>query len=144
MLLTGCAREPDVKQQSLQNRDIVKLSSDGTARSLAVNQSAAEAAVERVRGKHEIREAVAVSTSDKLLLAYQVKQMHRFRKQQIERNILKQLRSLFPKHQIIVSGDLKLFWKTNELRQRLEKDDMNERELNREIAKLKKLSEEQA
>ncbi len=121
---------------------MIKLNSDGAAQLGPVDQSVARQAVERIRAKKEIHDAVALNTNKKLLLAYQIKQMSRFRKQQIDQEVAKQLKKQFPDYQIVTSGDLKLFWKTNELRQRMQKDAINERELNQQIEKLKKLSEE--
>ncbi|MBB5325519.1 hypothetical protein HNQ34_002620 [Anoxybacillus tepidamans] len=142
LLLLGCAREPEVKKQSIQGKNMIQLSTDGTAHSNAVSQSVAQQAVEQVKARKEIRDAVAVNTKNKLLLAYQVKQMDRFRMRQIEKDVKQQLELLFPDHDIIVSSDLKLFWKTDELRGKIQKDDMNERKLDKQIEKLKKLSEE--
>lgn len=95
-----------------------------------------------MKARKEIRDAVAVNTKNKLLLAYQVKQMDRFRMRQIEKDVKQQLELLFPDHDIIVSSDLKLFWKTDELRGKMQKDDMDERKLDKQIEKLKKLREE--
>ncbi|MCZ0756170.1 YhcN/YlaJ family sporulation lipoprotein [Anoxybacillus sp. J5B_2022] len=141
-VLLGCAREPGVQKQSLQGENMISLSTDGTARSHEESQSVAEQAVKQVKARNEIRDAVAVSTNRKLLLAYQVKQMDRFRMKQIAKDIQQQLELLFPDHDVTISSDLKLFWKTDELRGKIEKDHMSERKINQQINQLKRLSEE--
>ncbi|MBA2874964.1 YhcN/YlaJ family sporulation lipoprotein [Thermaerobacillus caldiproteolyticus] len=142
LLIVGCAREKEIKQQSLQGTNMIKTNRDGTAYSYKVNQSIAKQAVQHIKARKEVRDAVAVNTSKKLLVAYQVKHMHRFRMKQIKKDIEQQLKQLFPNHKIIVSSDLKIFWKTNELRDKINKDGMNEKQINKQIKKLKKLSEE--
>ncbi|GGJ76929.1 hypothetical protein GCM10008982_27830 [Anoxybacillus voinovskiensis] len=140
--MVGCAREPGVKKQSLQGKNMIQLSTDGTAKTAEIRQSVAEQAVAQIKQRDDIRDAVAVSTDKKLLLAYQVKQMARFRMKQIAKDIQQQLERLFPDHEVTTSGDLKLFWKTDELRGKIEKDRLSERQMNREIDELKRLSEE--
>nr|WP_290912124.1 YhcN/YlaJ family sporulation lipoprotein [Anoxybacillus sp.] len=141
-LMIGCAREPEVKKQSLQGKNMIQLSTDGTAKTAETRQSVAEQAVAQIKQRGDIRDAVAVSTNKKLLLAYQVKQMARFRMKQIAKDIQQQLERLFPGHDVTTSSDLKLFWKTDELRGKIEKDRWSERKINREIDELKRLSEE--
>ncbi|MBB3907445.1 YhcN/YlaJ family sporulation lipoprotein [Anoxybacteroides rupiense] len=144
LFIVGCAREPEVKDQSLQGKNMIRLNTDGTAHSATMDQSAAQQAVNDIKQKQAIRDAVAVNTKNKLFLAYQVKHMERFHKKQIEKEVQKQLKERFPQHQVVISSDLKLFWKTNELKKQLQKTRMGERKLNEEIEKLKKLSEETA
>jgi hypothetical protein len=140
-ILFGCAKEKENKQQSLQNFNITKTSTKETA-DANLNQSVAKQAVQRISKKREIKDVVAVSTKKKLLLAYQVKHLQRFRMKQIENNIQKELEKLFPNHDVIISSDLKLFWKTEELRRKLNKDGIDEKEVNKQIEKLEKLSKE--
>jgi hypothetical protein len=142
LLIVGCAREKEEKQQSSQGTNMIKTSTDGTAHSYKVDQSVAKQAVQRIKAREDVKDAVAVSTKDKLLLVYQVKHMYRFRMKQIQKDVKQQLKTLFPDHEVIVSSDLKIFWKTDELRGKIHKDGMSERKINRQIEKLKKLSEE--
>ncbi|WP_066323315.1 YhcN/YlaJ family sporulation lipoprotein [Anoxybacteroides amylolyticum] len=141
-LMIGCAREPVVKKQSLQGKNMIQLSTDGTAKTNETRQFVAEQAVAQIKQRDDIRDAVAVSTDKKLLLAYQVKQMARFRMKQMAKDIQQQLERLFPDHEVTTSSDLKLFWKTDELRGKIEKDRLSERQINREIDELKRLTEE--
>ncbi|WP_044748647.1 YhcN/YlaJ family sporulation lipoprotein [Bacillus alveayuensis] len=140
-ILFGCAKEKENQQQSLQNFNITKTSTKETA-DANLNQSVAKQAVQRISKKREIKDVVAVNTKKKLLLAYQVKHLQRFRMKQIEKNIQKELEKIFPHHDVVISSDLKLFWKTEELRRKLNKDGIDEKEVNKQIKKLEKLSNE--
>jgi hypothetical protein len=140
-ILFGCAKEKENKQQSLQNFNITKTNTKETA-DAGLNQSVAKQAVQRISKKHEINDVVAVNTKKKLLLAYKVKHMQRFRMKQIEKEVKEDLEKSLPDYDIIISSDMKLFWKTEELRRKLSKDGMNEKEVNKQIDKLEKLSNE--
>ncbi|WP_181537948.1 YhcN/YlaJ family sporulation lipoprotein [[Anoxybacillus] calidus] len=142
-ILFGCAKEKENQQQSLQNFNITKSSTKETA-DANLNQSVAKQAVQKIREKREIKDVVAVNTKKKLLLAYQVKHMQRFRMKQIRKDVKEELENLFPDYDIILSSDIKLFWKTEELRRKLSKDGMDEKEIDKQIEKLEKLSNEKA
>jgi hypothetical protein len=89
----------------------------------------------------EIRDVVAVEGEEHLLVAYQVKQLERFRSNKIEGEVKKKLEKEFPNYAITTSGDLKIFWEAQKLA-RKEKD-LSEREMKKKILNLKKLKDEQ-
>ncbi|RAK15344.1 sporulation lipoprotein YhcN/YlaJ [Anoxybacillus vitaminiphilus] len=140
-ILFGCAKEKENQQQSLQNFNITRTSTKETA-DAHLNQTAAKQAVQRISQKREVKDVVAVNTKKKLLLAYQVKHLQRFRMKQIEKEVKEELENLFPDYDVIISSDMKLFWKTEELKRKLSKDGINEKEVNKQIKKLEKLSNE--
>jgi hypothetical protein len=142
ILMGGCAKENKVKQQSMQGSDFTKINTDGTAQQAAINQQAAERAVAHLKERDDIKDVVAVNTSNKLLVAYQIKHMNRFYRKQIEKEIDRQLTRLFPNYQIVSSSDLKIFWKTEELRGKLGNKKWNEQKVDQQIEKIKQLSEE--
>jgi hypothetical protein len=141
ILMGGCANENKVKQQSMQGSDFMEINTNG-AQQAAINQQAAEQAVAHLKERDDIKDVVAVNTSNKLLVAYQIKHMHRFYRKQIEKEIDHQLIRLFPNYQIVSSSDLKIFWKTEELRGKLGNKKWNERKVDQQIEKIKQLSEE--
>jgi len=140
-VISGCANEEKEQQQSLQNANLLRTGTGHAAQTL-LDQSVARKAAKRVEKMREIKDAIAVNTNEKLLLAYQVKQMQRFRLKQIEKDVRKELKKQFPDHDIIISSDIKLFWKTEELIQKMEKKDMSEKEIDKEIDKIEKLGNE--
>ncbi|MFC4184241.1 YhcN/YlaJ family sporulation lipoprotein [Saccharococcus thermophilus] len=140
----GCAKENGVKQQSMQGTNLIHTNTDGTAKRTNIDQRPAERAVAYVRSRDDIKDAVAVNTSKKLLVAYQIKHMNRFYRKQIEKEIHDQLKHLFPDYQIVSSSDLKIFWKTKELVDNLENKKWDETKANKQIEKIKRLSEDSA
>jgi hypothetical protein len=144
ILMGGCANENKVKQQSLQGSDFMKINTDGAAQQAAINQQTAERAVAHIKERDDIKDVAAVNTSKKLLVAYQIKHINRFYRKQIEKEINRQLKHLFPNYKIIASSDLKIFWKTEELREKLGNKKWNEQKVDKQIEKIKRLSEENA
>jgi len=140
-VISGCTNEEKEQQQSLQNANLLRTGTGHAAQTL-LDQSVARKAAKRVEKMREIKDAIAVNTNEKLLLAYQVKQMQRFRLKQIEKDVRKELKKQFPNHDIIISSDIKLFWKTEELIEKMEKKDMSEKEIDKEINKIEKLGNE--
>ncbi|KYD10543.1 YhcN/YlaJ family sporulation lipoprotein [Saccharococcus caldoxylosilyticus] len=144
MVMGGCAKEKGVKQQSMQGTNLIRTNTDGTAKRASIDQRPAERAVAYVRSRDDIKDAVAVNTRKKLLVAYQIKHMDRFYRKQIEKEIHDHLKRLFPDYQIISSSDLKIFWKTKELVDNLENKKWDETKTNKQIQKIKRLSEDSA
>ncbi|ALF09859.1 sporulation protein [Parageobacillus thermoglucosidasius] len=140
--ISGCAKEREVKQQSLQGSGFMKTNTNGDMQPDHINQQTAEQAAARIKAREDIKDAVAVNTSKKLLVAYQIKHMHRFYRKQIEKEIDRQLMHLFPNYQIVSSSDLKIFWKTKELRGKIGNKDWNEKKADQQIEKIRQLSEE--
>ncbi|BDG48360.1 hypothetical protein PspKH34_29210 [Parageobacillus sp. KH3-4] len=120
----------------------MKTNTNGAIQPNNMNQQTAERAVALIKARDDIKDAVAVNTSKKLLVAYQIKHMHRFYRKQIEKEIERQLIRLFPNYQTVSSSDLKIFWKTEELREKLGNKNWNEQKVDQQIEKIRQLSEE--
>ncbi|MGX1900584.1 peptidoglycan-synthase activator LpoB [Thermolongibacillus altinsuensis] len=140
-VLFGCSKENEVQKQSLQKLNLTQTSTKETAH--RDDQNVAEKAVQIVKQKREVNDVLAVNSEKKMIVAYKVKHLERFRMKKIEKAIRKELEKNFPNYEIIVSSDLKLFWKTEELKQKLEKKRLDQKKLDKEIDMLKKLSKEQ-
>ncbi|KHF30563.1 Sporulation lipoprotein YhcN/YlaJ (Spore_YhcN_YlaJ) [Anoxybacillus sp. BCO1] len=74
-----------------------------------------------LKARRDVKDAVAVEANGRLLVAYQVKHMQRFRMKAIEKNIARTLNDTFDK-QVIASHDLKIFWKTKALKEKMENE----------------------
>ncbi|SFA58399.1 Sporulation lipoprotein YhcN/YlaJ (Spore_YhcN_YlaJ) [Anoxybacillus pushchinoensis] len=138
--IISCAHEPKEQKQSLQNENITNVSHDGSAK--RSDQQHAEKAVQMLKERQDVKDAVAVEANGRLLVAYQVKHMQRFRMKAIEKNIERTLNDTFDK-QVIASHDLKIFWKTKALKEKMETKRMSEKEIEKEMTVIQKLSEEQ-
>jgi len=138
--IISCAHEPKEQKQSLQNENITNVSHDGSAN--RSDQRHAKKAVDMLKARRDVKDAVAVEANGRLLVAYQVKHMQRFRMKAIEKNIERTLNDAFDK-QVIASHDLKIFWKTKALKEKMETKRMSEKEIEKEMTVIQKLSEEQ-
>lgn len=138
--LMSCAHEQKEQQQSLQQENITNVSHNGSAK--RSDQQHAEKAVQMLRERQDVKDAVAVEANGRLLVAYQVKHLHRFRMKQIEKDVRNMLNDAFDE-KVIASHDLKIFWKTKALKEKIETKNMSEKEIEKEVTIIQKLSEEQ-
>ncbi|MGG4404930.1 YhcN/YlaJ family sporulation lipoprotein [Geobacillus stearothermophilus] len=139
----GCAKEETEQKQSLQGASLLRTQTSGTAKHAELNQGPAERAASYLRGRDDVRDVVAVNSVDRLLIAYQIPHMKRWSRKQIEKDIDQKLRDLFPGYDVVSSSDLKIFWKTKELKANMDNRRWDERKVNREIKRIEKLSKEQ-
>ncbi|AKS37653.1 membrane protein [Anoxybacillus gonensis] len=138
--LMSCADEQKEKNQSLQLENMTNVSHNGSAK--RSDQQHAEKAVQMLKERQDVKDAVAVEANGRLLVAYQVKHLHRFRMKQIEKDVRNMLNDAFDE-KVIASHDLKIFWKTKALKEKIETKQMNEKEIEKEVTIIQKLSEEQ-
>ncbi|MCL9970385.1 YhcN/YlaJ family sporulation lipoprotein [Anoxybacillus kestanbolensis] len=138
--LMSCAHEQKEQNQSLQQENITNVSHNGSAK--RSDQQHAEKAVQMLKERQDVKDAVAVKANGRLLVAYQVKHLHRFRMKQIEKDVRNMLNDAFDE-KVIASHDLKIFWKTKALKEKIETKQMNEKEIEKEVTVIQKLSEEQ-
>ncbi|KIP21676.1 Sporulation lipoprotein YhcN/YlaJ [Anoxybacillus ayderensis] len=138
--LMSCAHEQKEQQQSLQQENITNVSHDGSAK--RSDQQQAKRAVDMLKEREDVKDAVAVEANGRLLVAYQVKHLHRFRMKQIEKEVGKALNEAFGK-KVIASHDLKIFWKTKALKEKIDTKNISEKEIEKEMTVIQKLSEEQ-
>ncbi|KYD24400.1 YhcN/YlaJ family sporulation lipoprotein [Geobacillus icigianus] len=140
---SGCAKEETEQKQSLQGADWMRAQTFGTAKGAVLDQGPAERAVASLRQRDDVREVVAVNSGERLLVAYQIPHLKRWKRKKIEKEIAERLRIMFPGYDVISSSDLKIFWKTKDLKTKMEKKRWDERDLQREIGRIEKLSKEQ-
>ncbi|MFC0298906.1 YhcN/YlaJ family sporulation lipoprotein [Geobacillus jurassicus] len=140
---SGCAKEETEQKQSLQRANLLRTHTSGTAKHAELNQGPAERAVAYLRQRDDVRDVVAVNSGDRLLVAYQIPHMKRWSRKQIEKDIDHKLRDMFPGYDVVSSSDLKIFWKTKELKANMDNPRWDERKFNQEIRRIEKLSKEQ-
>ncbi|GAC91941.1 hypothetical protein KN10_2377 [Anoxybacillus flavithermus NBRC 109594] len=138
--LMSCAHEQKEQNQSLQQENITNVNHDGSAK--RSDQQHAEKAVQMLKKRQDVKDAVAVEANGRLLVAYQVKHLHRFRMKQIEKDVRNMLNDAFDE-KVIASHDLKIFWKTKALKEKIETKNMSEKAIEKEVTIIQKLSEEQ-
>jgi len=143
MVASGCAKEETEQKQSLQGAELMRAQTSGTAKGAKLDQGPAERAAAYLRRRGDIRDVVAVNSGDRLLVAYQIPHMQRWNRKTIEKDIESKLRDMFPGYQVVSSSDLKIFWKTQQLKTRMVNKRWNQRDVNQEIERIEKLSKEQ-
>lgn len=121
----------------------MRAQTSGTAQGARLDQGPAERAAAYLRGREDIRDVVAVNSGDRLLVAYQIPHMQRWNRKNIEKDVEDRLRQMFPGYKVISSSDLKIFWKTQQLKTKMVNKRWDGREVNREIGRIEKLSKEQ-
>lgn len=143
MVVSGCAKEETEQKQSLQGADLMRAQTSGTAKGARLDQGPAERAAAYLRQRRDIRDVVVVNSGDRLLVAYQIPHMQRWNRKKIEKDVEDRLRDMFPGYQVVSSSDLKIFWKTQQLKTKMVNKRWDQREVNREIGRIEKLSKEQ-
>ncbi|KZM58607.1 sporulation protein [Geobacillus stearothermophilus] len=140
---SGCAKEETEQKQSLQGANLLRTHTSGTAKNAELDQGPAERAASYLRQRDDVRDVVAVNTGEKLLVAYQIPHLQRWNRKKIEKDVEDRLRDMFPGYQVVSSSDLKIFWKTQQLKTKMVNKRWDQREVNREIGRIEKLSKEQ-
>ncbi|ABO66112.1 YhcN/YlaJ family sporulation lipoprotein [Geobacillus thermodenitrificans] len=143
MVASGCAKEETEQKQSLQGTNLMRSQTSGTAKGTKLDQGPAERAADYLRRREDIRDVVVVNSGDRLLVAYQIPHMQRWNRKKIEKDVEGRLRDMFPGYKVISSSDLKIFWKTQQLKTKMSNKSLDQREVNREIGRIEKLSKEQ-
>lgn len=141
--VSGCAKEETEQKQSLQGANLLRAHTSGTTKNAELDQGPAERAASYLRQRDDVRDVVAVNTGEKLLVAYQIPHLQRWNRKKIEKDVEDRLRDMFPGYQVVSSSDLKIFWKTQQLKTKMVNKRWDQREVNREIGRIEKLSKEQ-
>ncbi|MEH7223540.1 YhcN/YlaJ family sporulation lipoprotein [Bacillus sp. JJ1566] len=122
-----------------QSTSITKISAKKST-----NQSTANQAEELLIKRDDITGVRGVNTEKELLVAITVPQIDRFQLKTIEKSVKKELTKKFPNHEIQVSTDQKIFLELDILERKLEKGKTGEKELKKELGKIKSLIKEEA
>ncbi|QOR67639.1 hypothetical protein IM538_05720 [Cytobacillus suaedae] len=113
------------------------------AADLDVIQIPSQQAEAKVKGMDEVTEVIAVNKDKKLLLAFRVKQFEKFRLDQIEKKVKKELKNDFKDYDITVSSDLKIYLETTKIKNDVYSKKIDESKVEKEMERVIKLSEEQ-
>ena len=91
----------------------------------------------------EIFDVSVIQKGDQILVAYKVKHMNRFRMESIEQKITKKLNRDFPKHQFLVSSDMKIFLEAIELTVHVQKENYSKKKAEKWFGNIVRLQKEQ-
>lgn len=96
-----------------------------------------------VRSSPEIYDVAVVKSDNRVLVAYKVKHLQRFRMKKIEKQLKEQLKQYFPKGKFIVSSDYKIFLEAIRLNEKIENNDYKEKQVRKQFNYIVKLTKEQ-
>jgi hypothetical protein len=90
----------------------------------------------------EIYDVAVIQGKKDTLVVYKVKQLQRFRMNQIEANLNKDLEKNYPEENFTVSSDYKIFMEALELKEKVEDPKFSSEKAEKELQKIIKLKEE--
>ncbi|MEK5364090.1 YhcN/YlaJ family sporulation lipoprotein [Peribacillus castrilensis] len=133
---SGCNRNP----QSDEGHEDLNISQVHTSKS--IDQSVANQAKKMVITEEDISDVKAVNTDKELLIAIKVENFDRFRLKKIEKSVKSDLEKDYPDHKILVSTDSKMYLELDQLEQKIQKDNTNRKEVEKDFNKIKSLMKE--
>jgi Sporulation lipoprotein YhcN/YlaJ (Spore_YhcN_YlaJ) len=136
-LISGCAGNQNQFADNNDDANIVKVHT-----SKSIDQSIANQAKEKVIKEEEILGVKAVNTDKELLIAVEVNHMDRFRLKEIEKKINQKTEKQFPNHEVTISTDSKIFLELEKLENKMKKNKLDNKKLEKELKRIKSLSEE--
>ncbi|MED3563443.1 YhcN/YlaJ family sporulation lipoprotein [Bacillus xiapuensis] len=90
----------------------------------------------------EIYDAAVIKGKKETLVVYKVKHSHRFKMKKIEKNLTKFLNKRFPKENITVSSDYKIFLEAVRLNERIESKKFSDQKAEKRLGEIIKMTEE--
>ncbi|WP_246938558.1 YhcN/YlaJ family sporulation lipoprotein [Bacillus pinisoli] len=140
-LLTACSgtNEQGQNQESTQPHNVAMTHDELEKMKLTKDKIAIKAKNETLRYE-EINEVIAVHHDKELIVGFNVEKLEEFNVMEVEEKVRKNLKKKFPEHKITVSHDLKILLELNNLV--TEKGDLSEKEIEKKINEIKRLSKE--
>jgi|GEM_PF-6035531 len=108
-----------------------------------VDQQVANQAKEILKETDDLTAVKAVNTSDKLVVAIDIYHLQRLRLKKIEEKVNKQLEKEFPKSEVTLSTDKKVFLELDKLEIKLQSDSLSKDKLAKKLNKIIELSNEE-
>ena len=98
LLVTGCSKEPKVTTYHVDD-----------------DQEEIETLKSVFQNNENLSEAAGVFFDHQLVVSLQVKPLEKFKKEKIKQSIEKEVKALFPEHDVFVSSDLKITWELKKI-----------------------------
>ncbi len=91
----------------------------------------------------EVSNVKVVNSDKELFIAAEIKQMDRLRIKEIEKRLKKLTEDKYPNHNVTLSTDKKIFLELDKLEQEVNDTNISKKHLEKELKRIKNLSEEQ-
>lgn len=105
-------------------------------------QSIAHQVQDEIEKMDEIYDVAVIERGKKIIVAYKVKHLQRFRMKKIEKQLTKQLKDQFRDHQFIVSSDYKIFLESIRLKEEMDTKNITDEDAEKKFKKIIKLKKE--
>lgn len=139
----GCRQDDDNNESQLSLIKTTNPSPIVVEKGAIDQQSEALKIKKIIRSSSEIYDVAVVKSDKRVLVAYKVKHLQRFRMKKIEKQVKEQLKQYFPKEKFIVSSDYKIFLEAVRLNEKIENNDYNEKQVRKQFNYIVKLTKEQ-
>lgn len=141
LFLTSCSSKGDGKDSQLSlmkatQPEPIHINYDKKEESIA------QKVQEEIEEIDEIYDVAVIERGKKILVAYKVKHLQRFRMKKIEKNLTKRLKDEFQNHQFTVSSDYKIFLESIRLKEKMETNKISDEEAEKKFEKIIKLKKE--
>ncbi|MCR2820971.1 sporulation protein [Lederbergia panacisoli] len=139
--MSGCSNEPHEKKS---DTSLVKKTQPAP---IEINYKKKESSIayqvkKEVKKMDEIYDVAIIEGDKNILVSYKVKHLQRFRMKKIEKELTKSLKKKFPKHKFIVSSDYKIFLEAIRLKEKIEYDNLSNKDAEKRLNKIIKLKKE--
>jgi hypothetical protein len=135
MMATGCNMANNSKEEN--NLTIKNVSNED------MNHVNMTSEIEKLLMKEkEVSDVKVFDTDNEIFIAAEIKQMDRFRIKEIEKKLNNLLDDKYSNHNVTLSTDKKMFLELEKLEQKSKNTNMSNKELEKEIKRIKSLSEE--
>lgn len=137
--LIGCSSNPDPESANNdQQIKYTKMSADDDF----MDQQAANQAKDFLGKYEDITAIKAVNTSKKLVVAIEVHHNKRFQLENLGKKYAKKLKKKFPKFKTELSTDQKIFIELNRLEQKIDSNNISNKNLEKKVKHIIKLTKE--
>jgi preprotein translocase subunit SecF len=136
LIVSGCNMANTNNEK--EDLNISKVTSKET-----INQSTSNQVKELLKKEKEVSDVKAVNLEKELLIDVEIKQMDRFQLEEIEKRLKKITEEKYPNHKVTLSTDKKIFLELDELEKQVIEKNMSKKKLEKELKRIKSLSEEQ-
>jgi preprotein translocase subunit SecF len=140
LLITGCGNETGKQSGTKNSVNITNISNQNV-----YDQEPSNKAKKLVAAKKNVTAIDAVNTDKKMIIAIEVPHHERFQLKDIRDKLTKELKKQFKQEEITVelSTDQKIIWELEKLEEKLQKNNISNKELKKEIKRISKLMKEQ-
>src|SRR5690625_2473123 len=136
IFFTGCSQSNEINEgQSDSETDITQLSSQQTQ-----DPTKSQPAKEAINTLIEVTSVQVVDADDKMVVAFEVKHIHRFQLKSLRSSVKQKIESMYPDNDVTVTTDQKIVHETKELEKSRKK--LSKKELKKQLERIIKMDKE--